>query len=57
MTLEPFKSSHPKVFENVKPLRKDDFMLDVTSETFLFQSNSRKKIAGRTWPDNRCLMQ
>ena len=43
MTLEPFKSSHPKVFENVKPLRKDDFMLDVTSETFLFQSNSRKK--------------
>ena len=57
MTLEPFKSSHPKVFENVKPLRKDDFMLDVTSETFLFQSNSRKKNAGRTWPDNRCLMQ
>ena len=43
MTLEPFKSSHPKVFENVKPLRKDDFMLDVTSETFLFQSDSRKK--------------
>ena len=50
MTLEPFKSSHPKVFENVKPLRKDDFMLDVTSETFLFQSNSRKKMPAEHGP-------
>lgn len=40
--LEPFRLSHPDLFQNMKPLRKDNFKLDTSSENFLFPSKSAR---------------